>query len=258
MIALLTLLGVGVWVAIGLLIGKWVNMMWSLRWLQVAVVVLWVVWPLWDVIPAKAQFDDLARREAGVHVYRTVSGVEGYWASGDTDCDNCGWRGGEGDFPYRYFEKQRTKNRALLDPIAGTRYAGPDDEVGFFQYRIGTPGSTECKERSLPGLPESHSSVSRRTGGCVYVTRTDKPISEYAYQRTNGFDLKGTKWVPIRASTARAFRLENGQTLAFSATFIYVPWVCRNLIPTLCKTWQAPEHGPFSFDLETVLIPRMR
>ncbi|MBI3771626.1 MAG: hypothetical protein HY272_02835 [Gammaproteobacteria bacterium] len=65
------------------------------------VIAIFILIPTWDVIPGKLYFNHLCENEAGLKIYKTVEGVEGY--RGYPNTSGLVWQA-LGDYGYRFVE----------------------------------------------------------------------------------------------------------------------------------------------------------
>ena len=99
------------------------------RWLNWWVVlIILVLIPTWDVLPAHFYFNKLCEKDAGLHVYKTVNNIEGFYYK------NIGKSGAKSillKYPYKYIEAQKFPK-------------------GLMKYRLDNDGNLVMKEISQP------------------------------------------------------------------------------------------------------------
>ena len=260
MLGLFALLSLIVWAGLALMVGGFLHVFFGRRrWVFVVGTLVCLFAPLWDVIPGKILFDKAARDLSGTRVNRVVKNVEGYLDQSKLNCDGCGQEVVRPWFAYSYFEMQRTERRPILDKLTNFRYSGPDDQIGFYQYRIGKPGSRECANFKVSGVPEKRIRPDIQPGSCIYSTRSEKPLSEYKYEETLVEVLVDEKalWNPIRMHLQRISRVADGDVLAQAVKVHYHTWACR-IVPFFpCMYWVSPDPDQQQdISLQKVLIPK--
>ena len=213
--------------------------------------------PVLDVIPGKILFDKAARDLAGVRITQVVTNVEGYLDRNKVNCDGCGQEIVRPWFPYSYFEMQRTEHRKFES--RNYKYMGRDDEIGFYQYRIGKPGSIECTNAKIYNIPTEQVKPSIEQGSCIYFRYTERPISDYQYEETHGplSEYRFLSWHPIEFEHQRISRTSDGYVIAESYGISFISWGCVFWPFPLCFKWFAPEHpSQHHISIQKVLIPK--
>lgn len=216
--------------------------------------------PVLDVIPGKILFDKAARDLAGARITQVVTDVDGYLDVNELNCAHsiyCGRILLEPSYPYRYFEMQRTEHRKF--EAREYKYAGPDDEIGFYQYRIGEPGSSECANSKIFDIPREQIKPGIKEGSCIYFTYAERPVSEYQYEETRDFlsQYGFFSWHPIGFTRQRVSSTSDGYVIAEGYRIAFVPWNCTFSLFPFCFKWYAPEDPNRSdISLQKILVPR--
>ena len=261
MLGLFALLSLIVWAGLALMIGGLLHVFFGRRrWVFVVGTLVCLFAPLWDVIPGKILFDKAARDLSGTRVNRVVKNVEGYLAQDELNCAHsfyCGKVLLEPSYPYQYFEMQRTEHRKF--EARDYKYSGPDDEIGFYQYRIGKAGSNECAISKIYDIPQDQLKPGIKQGSCIYFTRTEGPVSEYKYEESHTdvpVDEKAF-WNPVWMHFQRISRIDDGDVLAEAIFVHYHTWACR-IVPFFpCMYWVAPDPDrQQDVSLQKIVIPK--
>jgi hypothetical protein len=235
------------------LVAGWLIVCWMVGWFLfkktdrvwlAALAVLGLLWlPMWDLIPGLAAYNRAARELGGVRVHKSVV-VSGFLDGARRDSDVLSYIAHS---PYEYIELERTGATGLL--------AAMESGAGYYEYRLLPEDRPECAP--FASLRNSKTLQRYFPGRCIHSIRRDKPISEFVYESSRGWQRLESeeRSLPIEASWERVRDLKTGEVLAEAYRIRYISWLAGYIgIPQ----WKYPNTSSQTrayFDPSEVLKP---
>lgn len=212
------------------------------RGIRIAMVVLVLCAPFWDLIPGWLAYRQAVQDLGGQRIHRRVV-TDGYLDLTQIDAFKA-WRTLNAS-GFRFIEIKRTVP-AQFDPLRSL-----EQRPGYYVYRRYELGSAECAETDAI----LRNSIQRLDKYCFSVTWHATPVSRYAYEFHSRKPLEGYSWPrPVLASWQHVRDLETGDITAESYSIEYTPWFWT--LQFFPWTYDQDETGqPFHFDLYGVLMP---